>query len=203
MPDKLFVDTSFVIALINEKDQYHNQAEALSYKFENSSLLTTGAVLLEIGNALAKDFREEAVRVINVLRTSKRVEVAEVDEKLSEKGLAVFEKYADKTWGLVDCISFVVMWEAGLIEVLTFDEDFEQAGIHHSECVIGQGRRARGAIALASESSREICSPVCPPRVCQRSSCLWTCLHREIRDVPDRSLFSCVSLESSAQVIHR
>jgi len=128
MPDKLFVDTSFVIALINEKDQYHNQAEALSYKFENSSLLTTGAVLLEIGNALAKDFREEAVRVINVLRTSKRVEVAEVDEKLSEKGLAVFEKYADKMWGLVDCISFVVMWEAGLIEVLTFDEDFEQAG---------------------------------------------------------------------------
>lgn len=113
MPDRLFVDTSFVIALINEKDQYHNQAEALSYKFENSPLITTGAVLLEIGNALAKDFRGEAVRVIKVLRNSKRVEVAEVDEALFEKGLAVFEKYADKTWGLVDCISFVVMWEAG------------------------------------------------------------------------------------------
>lgn len=128
MPDKLSVDTSFVIALINEKDQYHNQAEALSYKFENSLLMTTGAVLLEIGNALAKDFKVEAVRVIKVLRHSKRVEVAEVDETLAEKGLAVYEKYADKTWGLVDCISFVVMWEAGLIEVLSFDEDFEQAG---------------------------------------------------------------------------
>lgn len=30
MPNRLFVDTSFVIALINEKDQYHNQAHALS-----------------------------------------------------------------------------------------------------------------------------------------------------------------------------
>lgn len=128
MPGKLFVDTSFVIALINEKDQYHNHAEALSYKFDNSPLITTGAVLLEIGNALAKDFREEAVRVIKLLRNSKRVEVAEVDEARFEKGLAVFEKYADKTWGLVDCISFVAMWEAGLVEVLTFDEDFEQAG---------------------------------------------------------------------------
>jgi predicted nucleic acid-binding protein len=128
MPNKLFVDTSFIIALINEKDQYHNQAEALSFKFENSLLMTTGAVLLEIGNALAQDFREEAVRVIKVLRHSKRVEVAEVDETLSEKGLAVYAKYADKTWGLVDCISFVVMWEAGLIEALTFDEDFAQAG---------------------------------------------------------------------------
>jgi uncharacterized protein len=128
MPDRLFVDTSFVIALINERDQYHDQAEALSYKFENSQLMTTGAVLLEIGNALAKDFRGDAVRVIRVLRHSKRVEVAEVDETLSEKGLAVYEKYSDKTWGLVDCISFVVMWEAGVTEVLTFDEDFGQAG---------------------------------------------------------------------------
>ena len=128
MLNRLFVDTSFVIALINEKDQYHHQAKLLSYEFENSQLMTTGAVLLEIGNALAKDFREEAVKVIRVLRNSKRVEVAEIDETLSGKGLAVYEKYADKTWGLVDCISFVVMWEGGLIKVLTFDEDFEQAG---------------------------------------------------------------------------
>lgn len=128
MPDKLFVDTSFVIALINEKDQYHNQAKALSYKFENSPLITTGAVLLEIGNALAWNFREEAVRAIKILRNSKRIQVAEIDEQLFEKGLAVYEKYADKTWGLVDCISFVVMWEAELTEVLTFDRDFEQAG---------------------------------------------------------------------------
>ncbi len=45
MHDSIFVDTSFVIALINEKDQYHDEAEALSYKFENSSLITTDAVL--------------------------------------------------------------------------------------------------------------------------------------------------------------
>jgi predicted nucleic acid-binding protein len=54
--------------------------------------------------------------------------VIEVDSKLVEKGLAVYEKFGDKTWGLVDCISFVAMREAGLTEVLTFDRDFEQAG---------------------------------------------------------------------------
>ncbi len=43
-------------------------------------------------------------------------------------GLAVYEKYADKTWGMVDCISFVLMWEEGIKEALTFDGDFEQAG---------------------------------------------------------------------------
>lgn len=59
MPDRVFLDTSFVIALVNEDDQYHGQAEALSHRFEKSALLTTDAVLLEIGNAMSKDFRTE------------------------------------------------------------------------------------------------------------------------------------------------
>jgi predicted nucleic acid-binding protein len=128
MPDRIFVDTSFVLALINERDQYHDQAETLSYKFENALLITTGAVLLEIGNALAKNFREEAVAVIKMLQNSKRVEVVGIDEQLFEKGLGVYEKYDDKAWGLVDCISFVLMREKEVREVLTFDGDFTQAG---------------------------------------------------------------------------
>ena len=128
MPNRIFVDTSFVLALINERDQYHDQAETLSHKFENSFLITTDAVLLEIGNAMAKDFREEAVAIIKVLRSSKRVEVVEIDGRLFEKGLEAYEKYRDKTWGLVDCISFVAMQENEITEALTFDGDFTQAG---------------------------------------------------------------------------
>ena len=128
MPNRIFLDTSFVLALINERDQYHDQAEALSYKFESSSLITTDAILLEIGNALAKDFREEAVAIIKVLRSSRRIEVVGIDARLLEMGLEIYEKYRDKTWGLVDCISFVVMQEKMLAEVLTFDGDFTQAG---------------------------------------------------------------------------
>lgn len=128
MPDRIFVDTSFVLALINERDQFHDHAAALSHRFENLSLTLTDAVLLEIGNALAKDFREEGVAIIKALRNSKRVEVVEIDKRLFEQGLELYEKYGDKKWGLVDCISFVVMRENGLTEVLTFDGDFTQAG---------------------------------------------------------------------------
>jgi predicted nucleic acid-binding protein len=42
--------------------------------------------------------------------------------------LESYEKYSDKTWSLVDCISFIVMQAHGIIEVLTFDKDFLQAG---------------------------------------------------------------------------
>ncbi|MDT4954947.1 MAG: uncharacterized protein QOJ02_3085 [Acidobacteriota bacterium] len=85
MPNRTFVDTSFVLALINERDQYYHQAEALSHRFDNSLLITTDAVLLEIGNALAKDFRKEAIEIIRALRNSKRVEVVQVDGELLEK----------------------------------------------------------------------------------------------------------------------
>ena len=128
MANRVFVDTSFVLALINERDQYHKHAEALSFKFEESSLITTVAVLLEIGNALAKDFRQEANTVIRLLRDSARVDVVQIDERLLEKALEIYEKYDDKTWGLVDCVSFIVMGERGLTEVLTFDIDFSAAG---------------------------------------------------------------------------
>jgi predicted nucleic acid-binding protein len=128
MPNRIFVDTSFVLALINERDQYYHQAETLSHSFENSLLITTDAVLLEIGNALAKNFRKEAVEIIRALRNSKRVEVVQIDEELLEKGLKVYEKYNDKIWGLVDCISFVTMRDNAVTEALTFDLDFAQAG---------------------------------------------------------------------------
>ena len=52
----------------------------------------------------------------------------EIDRRMFEQGLKLYEKYDDKIWGLVDCISFVVMGENELIEVLTFDRDFTQAG---------------------------------------------------------------------------
>jgi predicted nucleic acid-binding protein len=40
----------------------------------------------------------------------------------------MYKKYNDKEWGLIDCISFVVMTEAGVKQALTFDQHFEQAG---------------------------------------------------------------------------
>ena len=130
MADRIFVDTSFVLALINERDQYHDQAERLSLKFEQAPLVTTVAVLLEIGNALASGFKKEATSVISLLRNSNRVELVELDAAILEKALETYEKFDDKRWGLVDCISFVAMQERGVTDVLTFDRDFIAAGFN-------------------------------------------------------------------------
>ncbi|CAK8715136.1 hypothetical protein GCAAIG_04530 [Candidatus Electronema halotolerans] len=47
---------------------------------------------------------------------------------LFKQAVNLFNRYQDKTWGLVDCLSFVVMREMQITTALTFDHHFEQAG---------------------------------------------------------------------------
>ena len=49
----IFIDTSYVLALLNSHDQFHQQALILADEIDGT-LITTEAILTEIGNALAK-----------------------------------------------------------------------------------------------------------------------------------------------------
>jgi len=128
--NRIFVDTVFVVALVNQKDQYHDQALELSRKHENTLLLMTEAVLLEIGNALAKDYKQEAIATIKAFRASTEALIVELNSQLFSKGFAMYEKYQDKAWSLVDCISFVVMKDNKTTDALTTDDHFKQAGFN-------------------------------------------------------------------------
>jgi predicted nucleic acid-binding protein len=124
----LFIDTGFIIALINTQDIYHEHAKRLSLKYESHPVITTDAVLLEIGNALSCFAKPEAAKIIQYFQNSKTATVFHITPGLFEKGLALYEKYLDKSWGLVDCISFVVMETTATNHVLAFDQHFTQAG---------------------------------------------------------------------------
>ena len=125
---RTFLDASYIIALVNPRDQNHPRAAALVDRLENQPLLTTDAVLLEIGNGLSRHFRRQAVEVIKSLLTFGDAKVARLTAELFREGLSLYEQRHDKEWGLVDCISFVVMKREGLTEALAFDQHFVQAG---------------------------------------------------------------------------
>ncbi|MBF0548660.1 MAG: type II toxin-antitoxin system VapC family toxin [Candidatus Riflebacteria bacterium] len=128
MQKPLFVDTAFIIALLNAKDSYHSIACKLSAKYETQPLIVTDAVLLEIGNALAKGFKQEAIDVIEQFIASEDVEIVNLSQELFKKAFQLFKKHSDKDWSLVDCCSFVVMKENHLTQALTCDKHFAQAG---------------------------------------------------------------------------
>ena len=52
-----------------------------------------------------------------------------VDEALHRAGLALLRQQLDKDWSPCDAISIVLMRRRGIIEVLTTDHHFEQAGL--------------------------------------------------------------------------
>jgi predicted nucleic acid-binding protein len=130
MLNNIFMDTGFVIALVNEKDQYHQKALELADKFDGYPTVITDSVLLEIGNALAKNFKLQAIEIINHFYSSSEVTIIHLNPILLKKAFNLYQSYQDKSWGLVDCVSFIVMREMEITEALTFDKHFTQAGFH-------------------------------------------------------------------------
>lgn len=128
--ERVFVDTSYAIALVVPADQHHRAARNLSDLLQKSNcrLITTRAVLLEIGNALTKRARQAAVELLSAAECDAAMEIVALTDELFQRGLELYSRRMDKTWSLVDCISFVVMADFEVTEAATADEHFEQAG---------------------------------------------------------------------------
>ena len=131
-PPKLFLDSAYAIALSAPKDEYHERAVALAERIEaeGARLITTRAVILEIGDALSSSgFREAAIKLLTSLENDPNfVEIIPISEGLYQRGFQLYRTRPDKEWGVTDCISFIVMQDRGMTEALTTDKHFQQAG---------------------------------------------------------------------------
>ncbi len=131
MRDEFFFDTSFAIARASQRDQFHQKTKFWSAEVqaEKIPVVITQAVILEIGNALAKSaFRAVAVGLLESFEKSGNTTIISMSNELYNKAFELFKNRPDKEWGLVDCISFVVMKERNIEAALTADEHFVQAG---------------------------------------------------------------------------
>jgi predicted nucleic acid-binding protein len=128
---EVFLDAAYAIALSAPNDQYHDRAITLAGKLETEGarLVTTRAVILEIGNALAKlRYRSAAIDLLDSLENDPDVEIVPISEGLYKRAFQYYRERQDKEWGITDCISFIVMQDRNLTEALTTDEHFQQAG---------------------------------------------------------------------------
>jgi len=130
--DPIFIDTSYILALANTADKYHDRARATSLSVAGP-FITTEAVLTEIGNAFSRrQWRAVGAATINDMRADPSIETVSIDATLFDRAVALYSARPDKEWGLTDCISFVVMQECGLTQALTTDRHFEQAGFRNT-----------------------------------------------------------------------
>jgi uncharacterized protein len=127
----VFLDTSFAISLSVKSDLLHPRAVQLAeqMRLENAKLVTTRAVILEIGNSLSKlRYRRAAILLLESLEQDSQVDIIEINTDLYEKAFELFCTRPDKEWGLVDCISFVIMTQNQIQQALSADHHFLQAG---------------------------------------------------------------------------
>jgi predicted nucleic acid-binding protein len=125
---RVFADTFFLFGLVNPADESHARCLAFA-RAACGPIVTTGWVLAEVGDALAAPSnRRKAARFIETILRTSQFEVVPPAASQLERGLALYSRRPDKSWSLTDCISFVVMEEAGLTEAATADHHFEQAG---------------------------------------------------------------------------
>jgi predicted nucleic acid-binding protein len=128
MTDTYFVDTVFIQALLDKNDHYHAWALKVMPKVRSGRLVITEAIFIEVTAALAGVNRSAAASFVRQCYSTAGTEVISLDHDLFVRGLSLYEARPDKTWSLVDCISFVVMHECGLECAVSTDHHFEQAG---------------------------------------------------------------------------
>lgn len=133
MFDQLLLDTFYVQAFLNSKDQYHAKTLELYPEVKQARVVwLTEAVLVEIGNALSSIDRVAAASFISSCYNNPppNLRIVPVDAGLMELALALYSDRPDKEWGFTDCISFEVMRIHNVMDALTGDKHFTQAGFN-------------------------------------------------------------------------
>ncbi|MEA3281327.1 MAG: PIN domain-containing protein [Euryarchaeota archaeon] len=127
--NRFFLDTAYVLALLNPKYPYNKQAKVFLPTISDArEVWVTEAVLVEVGNALARSNHSAAIDFIDGCYNTPNIKVVSVDPALVHHAIELYQSREDKEWGLTDCILFIVMQDRGLWEALTTDEHFQQAG---------------------------------------------------------------------------
>lgn len=131
--NKIFVDTSGWGNSVDTLQEFHQTAAAVyaTAKQNGSRLVTTNYVIAELVALLSSPLRlprRKSIDFIEGIKSSSLVDVIHVDEDLDSTAWNLLKNRIDKNWSLVDCTSFVMMQENRVLEALTTDHHFEQAG---------------------------------------------------------------------------
>ena len=128
---RIFLDTSGLIALSDERDRNHKKAEEyLKMQAQRGARFVSGRnILVEYIDGVTKRIsKEKAVEELDKISNSKLLVIEHVSKADWDKAIKYFRKYHDHQIDLTDCLSFVIMERLDLNTALTFDNHFKVHG---------------------------------------------------------------------------
>ena len=127
----VFADTGYFIALLSQNDALHGRALkwATTLASKRTPIVTSESVLIETLDGFARfQHRSIAAELLSELEQDTDVEIVPASTERFRAAFELYRRRADKTRGMTDCISFVIMRERKIKQALTADRHFVQAG---------------------------------------------------------------------------
>ena len=122
----IFGDSSFFIALVDRKDQWHRAAKALLPVLAGETILISDLIIAEsvtiIGRRSGGKAGEQLYHYF--MDNCERVGT---DEKMLNGSMQVFLRY-DGTLSVSDAVSVFIMKRENINHIVSFDADFDKVG---------------------------------------------------------------------------
>jgi len=128
---RIFLDTSFLIALSDEKDKNHKRAKTSLKELvgKGTRFIVGRNILNEYLDGVTKRIsKEKAIEELDHILNSKLLVVEPVTERDWDKAIVYFKKYNDQQIDLTDCLSFAIMERLEMKSAITLDNDFKSHG---------------------------------------------------------------------------
>jgi predicted nucleic acid-binding protein len=128
-----FLDTSALLALLDEKDARHSAARQAWEQFlqSNEPLVTSNYVIVETLAVCQRRFGLGEVQLL-VRDFLPAVEVLWINEETHRQGLDMLLNASQRDLSLIDCTSFILMRKHGIQHVFALDRHFRERGF---ECL--------------------------------------------------------------------
>lgn len=124
----IFLDTSAIYALADARDPNHGSAlELFRQALEGSEVMLVHNYILVEAAALLQH-RLGLTSALQFLREAEGFEVHWISPEDHRHAVALLKELGRRELSLVDCMSFIVMRQREVKQVLAFDPDFEREG---------------------------------------------------------------------------
>lgn len=123
----IFLDSSFILALLNDNDNNHQKAVELleiAPEINVRQKVINNIVLLEVLNKLNKQYyKGKEEEIINFLLSMDEIHF--VDDEDYEEAIQLYKSYGYNV-NYSDCLILLTMEHCNLNDIVSFDDDFNK-----------------------------------------------------------------------------
>jgi predicted nucleic acid-binding protein len=120
----IFVDSSFFIALVDRKDQWHSAAKAVLPVLADETILISELIIAESVTIIGRRSGGKAGEQLYHYFMD-NCDLIVTDEKILKGSMSVFLCY-DGTLSVSDAVSVFIMKKKNIDRIISFDSDFDK-----------------------------------------------------------------------------